>query len=150
MTNQIYKAVPSQLPRLIELWESSIRASHHFLSEEDIGFYRELIRTYLPLMDVYCIDENGAAIGFAGLSEGMLEALFVHPGYTGKGIGKQLLLFAVHEKGIRRVDVNEQNQQALSFYEHFGFTIIGRSELDPSGRPYPILMLQLGEEEIQM
>lgn len=47
--------------------------------------------------------------------------------------------------GIRRVDVNEQNVQAAGFYARLGFRVTGRDATDPSGRPYPILHLSLGE-----
>lgn len=37
------------------------------------------------------------------------------------------------------VDVNEQNPQAIGFYEHHGFRTVSRTTHDPSGKPYPIL-----------
>jgi len=39
-------------------------------------------------------------------------------------------------------DVNEQNNQALGFYEKMGFKRTGRSSLDGQGRPYPIIHLK--------
>ena len=45
--------------------------------------------------------------------------------------------------GIREVTVNEQNPQARGFYEHMGFHVCQRWELDEQGRPYPILKMQL-------
>ncbi|WP_207426691.1 GNAT family N-acetyltransferase [Pedobacter sp. SYSU D00535] len=146
MTSGIYQASPPLYPNLIDIWETSVRATHHFLAEEDIGFYKELLATYLPQIKVYCVNHGNQLAGFIGLSEGMVEALFVHPAFTGKGIGKRLLQFAVQEHGVNRVDVNEQNQEALGFYEHHGFEIIDRTELDPAGKNYPILMLQLPKE----
>ena len=41
-----------------------------------------------------------------------------------------------------KVDVNEQNQEALGFYKHLGYDIIGRSPLDGQGRPFPVLHLK--------
>jgi putative acetyltransferase len=143
MTESIYKATPALYPTLIDIWEASVRATHHFLKQEDILFYKQLVTTYLPAMDVYCLNFNDTVAGFIGLSEGMIEALFVHPDLMGKGIGKALLQFAIDQKGIKRVDVNEQNEDALAFYQHHGFGITGRSDLDASGRDYPILMLEL-------
>ena len=60
----------------------------------------------------------------------------------GKGYGKQLMQYALHEKHIYKVDVNEQNEKAHRFYLHMGFQLIGRDETDPSGNPFPILHLQ--------
>jgi len=46
---------------------------------------------------------------------------------------------------VLKVDVNEQNDQALGFYKGNGFKVISRSEMDSSGKPYPILHLELQE-----
>ena len=78
-----------------------------------------------------------------GVSEGTLEMMFLVPAAIGKGIGKMLIKHAIENLKITRVDVNEQNEKALRFYEHFGFKIISRSELDGTGKPYPILHMQL-------
>jgi len=42
--------------------------------------------------------------------------------------------------------VNEQNEQAVGVYLRLGFKIVGRSPLDGTGKPYPILHMQLSEE----
>ena len=39
----------------------------------------------------------------------------------------------------------QQNAQAAGFYARLGFRVTGRDATDPSGRPYPILHLSLGE-----
>jgi putative acetyltransferase len=69
--------------------------------------------------------------------------LFIHPEHRGKSIGKFLLDYAVNHLNITKVDVNEQNEQAVGFYKHCGFEIIGRSKLDALGKPYPILHMEL-------
>ncbi len=45
-------------------------------------------------------------------------------------------------KGSLVVDVNEQNPDAVKFYKSVGFEIVGRSETDAGGRPYPILHMR--------
>lgn len=45
-------------------------------------------------------------------------------------------------KKYKKVDVNEENPQALAFYLHMGFNIAGRSEVDGNGKPHPLLFLQ--------
>lgn len=68
-----------------------------------------------------------------------------HPSEQGKGYGKALLDFAINEKGLHKVDVNEQNESAFRFYINQGFEIISRDETDAQGKPFPILHLQLKE-----
>ncbi|MEM8890265.1 MAG: GNAT family N-acetyltransferase [Bacteroidota bacterium] len=135
----------SEYPAIVELWEASVRATHHFLKEEDILYFKPLILNhYLDAVELSCIrDNSGVILGFQGVAEENLEMLFIHPDQRGKGIGKALLVHAVQNLGIKKVDVNEQNEQALGFYQHYGFKVISRSELDPSGKPYPILHMEL-------
>ena len=60
-----------------------------------------------------------------------------------QGVGKKLLRHAINNLQARKVDVNEQNEQALQFYKHFGFEVLSRSEVDGHGKPFPILHMQL-------
>ena len=75
--------------------------------------------------------------------DGKIEMLFLHPQARGTGIGKQLLQYAVTQLGCTLVDVNEQNEQAVGFYKHYGFTVIDRTEKDGLGMPYPLLQMEL-------
>ena len=135
---------------LTEIWEASVRATHHFLTEADIHFFKPLIlNEYLQSVSLFCIKSPvGNISGFMGLSEEKIEMLFVDSAAFGKGFGKALLRFAISEKGIRKVDVNEQNEQAIAFYKYMGFEVIGRSELDGSGKPFPILHLMLPADQV--
>jgi len=122
-----------------------VRATHHFLKEEDIEYFRPLIlNTYLNAVELRCVrNKEDQIIGFSGTADGSLEMLFIHPEIRGKGIGGILLQNAIEEHQVKKVDVNEDNHQALGFYEHYGFKVIGRSPLDGSGKPYPILHMEL-------
>jgi putative acetyltransferase len=130
---------------VVNLWEASVRATHHFLKEEDIQYYKPLIlNTYLDAVELKCVrNEEGKIIGFLGVADQNLEMLFIHPDYRGKLIGKTLLNFLVEKMNVRKVDVNEQNEQAVVFYTKCGFETASRSELDSSGKPYPTLHMEL-------
>lgn len=143
MQTHIRQPQLAEYPSLLELWEASVRATHDFLSEKDIEFYRPLVATYLPMLEVSCVAEGQSIKGFIATGDQMIQALFIHPDARGKGIGKKLIDHAVVEKNITRVDVNEQNEQAIGFYEYLGFRMVGRSELDGAGKPYPILNMEL-------
>lgn len=58
-------------------------------------------------------------------------------------MGRLLVADAIHRLGATRVDVNEQNEQALGFYRRLGFEVVGRSALDGQGRPYPLLHMSI-------
>ena len=68
--------------------------------------------------------------------------LFIHNDYRKKGIGKKLVMYAIKKLQVYKVDVNEQNIQAVGFYQHMGFSVITRSDLDAEGKAYPILHMQ--------
>ena len=134
---------------LIVLWEASVRASHHFLQEADIAALRPLIlEHYFDAVTLNCAKgEDGEIVGFCGVADGNLEMLFVAPAAMGQGIGRRLVAHAICELGASRVDVNEQNEQALAFYRRMGFVVVGRSPLDGEGRPYPLLHMALAPRE---
>ena len=133
-------------PEIISVWEASVRATHPFLKEDDIQVFKHLIQNkFLDKVELHCIRTEGMIAGFIGTSADKIEMLFADPVHHGKGIGKQLLLYAVDVLNKKQVDVNEQNEQAISFYQHFGFVNINRSEKDGLGKPYPLLHMQLAQ-----
>ena len=135
----------NEYQEVVNVWESSVRATHHFLKEEDIQYFKPLIlNTYLDAVELRCIRNNlKEIIGFLGVAEQNLEMLFIHPEYRGRKIGKTLLEYSIHNLNVTKVDVNEQNEQAVGFYKHYKFEVIKRSELDATGKPYPILHMEL-------
>jgi putative acetyltransferase len=90
---------------------------------------------------VLCSDA-GVPVGFLGLAGASVEALFLAPEFRRRGGGRMLLDHARRLKGRLTVDVNEQNPEALRFYEACGFEVVGRSEVDGEGRPFPLLHLR--------
>jgi putative acetyltransferase len=131
--------------RLIEIWEASVRATHDFLSEVDLQELKPLIlEQYFDAVDLRCAKSaDGEILGFCGVSNGNIEMLFISPEARGKGIGKLLAMRAIKEQEASRVDVNEQNEQALGFYQRIGFSVKGRSPVDGQGKSYPLLHLTL-------
>ncbi len=144
---KIENAEKQHYPVLIEIWEASVRATHDFLPEEDVAALKPLIlNQYFDAVDLkYAKDESGTLLGFCGVHEGNIEMLFVAPSSRGTGIGRRLTENAIQNQGATKVDVNEQNPQAVGFYEHLGFVVVGRSPLDGQGRPYPLLHMKLND-----
>lgn len=142
-------AVKERTPRLIEaltaVWEHSVRATHHFLSESEIL----RIRAYVPqavggvAQLVAAENQSGEPVGFMGVENGRLEMLFLAPEARGCGLGGRLLRCGIEQYGVWEVTVNEQNPQAVDFYAHFGFRTYRRTERDEEGGPYPLLYMRL-------
>ena len=126
------------------MWEHSVRATHHFLSESEIL----RIRTYVPqavggvAQLVAAENQAGEPVGFMGVENGRLKMLFLAPEARGCGRGGRLLRCGIEQYGVREVTVNEQNPQAVDFYAHFGFRTYHRTERDEEGGPYPLLYMR--------
>lgn len=78
-----------------------------------------------------------------GIDSNRLEMLFLSQEVRGKGLGKQLLQYSIETYNIQELTVNEQNPQAVGFYEHMGFQTYKRTEYDEEGNPYPLLYMRL-------
>ena len=142
---EMRERTPQQLKKLVEIWEDSVRATHHFLSDAAVQKIKEYVPQALGsvqhLMIAY--DDTNAPIGFMGAENGRLEMLFLAPTARGKGIGRQMVHYGIAHFGIREVTVNEQNPKAVGFYRHLGFETYQRTELDEEGNPYPLLYMKL-------
>ena len=142
----IRRSVPTDREALVDIWLRSVQATHSFLTEQDIQSLLPPTRDYLtsdePELWVLCSNTE-EIMGFMGLSEGKIDALFLAPEFQGRGGGRQLVQYAQQLQGNLTVDVNEQNPAARCFYEACGFVVEGRSELDDAGRPFPLLYMRL-------
>lgn len=134
---------------LLGVWEKSVRATHLFLPENEI---LNIKSNFLPealanISHLIVVQNNDKSVAFMGIEGQKLEMLFVTPEERGKGIGKKLIEYGIRNYSINELAVNEQNPQAKGFYEHLGFEVCKRSEIDEQGNPYPILYMQLNHEK---
>jgi putative acetyltransferase len=134
-------------PRLMEVWEASVRATHHFLSESDLEVIIPLAREELTrIAPIHCLREaNGSVYAFMSVDGARIESLFVDPTQRGSGAGRRLVEYAINRLGATEVDVNEQNDLAIGFYERLGFRTFERAPLDAQGLPFPILHMKLSD-----
>ncbi len=134
------KRTDELIRELLDVWEASVRATHHFLGENDIEQLKQEVRPALTaISDLMYVEGKQGIAGFMGVENGKIEMLFLHPAYRGHGIGKKFINYALDFFKASLVDVNEQNTQGLGFYQRMGFKVISRSPLDASGNPFPIL-----------
>jgi putative acetyltransferase len=142
----IRQAIPTDREALVDIWLRSVRATHTFLSEQDIQSLLPPARAYLtsdePEFWVLCTD-SGELMVFMGMAGSKMDALFLAPEFQRRGGGRRLVRHAQQLRGELTVDVNEQNPAARRFYEACGFLVEGRSELDDAGRPFPLLHMRL-------
>lgn len=141
----VEQVLPEYYAEMLNVWENSVRATHDFISEEDIEFFKPIIiEQAFPAVQLRCIKStSGSILGFVGVHDDKIEMLFILNEERGKGVGKLLLQYAIEQLGATKVDVNEQNPQAVGFYEHMGFKVVSRSPVDDMGKPFPILHMTL-------
>ena len=133
------------LSQLLEIWEDSVRATHHFLSDAEVNQIKKYVPQALTGVKHLIVAENeiGIPVAVMGTQDHRLEMLFISPEERGKGLGKRLLQYGIKTYAVERVAVNEQNPQAKGFYEHMGFQVYKRTDLDEQGNPYPLLYMSL-------
>lgn len=143
--SEVQTREPPLLQKLVSVREKSVRATHLFLSEDEIVRIKEYVPQALEGVAHLLTAENGDGepVAFMGIENGRLEMLFVLPSERGKGIGKQLLMYGIENYGVNELTVNEQNPQAVGFYEHLGFRTYKRTELDEQGGAYPLLYMRI-------
>lgn len=146
MTIRIEPVCTDDYPRLVDIWSTSVLATHDFLQPADYDeIKQQLMPAYFPAVSLYKAThtESQNILGFLGVLHGCVEMLFIDASARGHGVGTTLLNYAVYDLGATTLDVNEQNTQAVGFYLHYGCIQTGRSELDAAGKPYPTLHLSL-------
>ena len=136
----------AMLESITALWEESVRASHHFLMENDIARLKPSVERTVVSVETLVVGSADRPVGFMGIEARKLEMLFLHPNFFRRGIGMAFVRYAFERHGVNAVDCNEQNTGALVFYERMGFRTIGRTSVDSEGNPFPILAMRLPEE----
>src|SRR5688572_27129606 len=94
----IIKAGVTDHNEIVELWELSVRATHHFLPEDYLQTIKQMLPSLLPKVNMYIKrNEAGKLVGFLGVADSKIEMLFIHPDCRGVGVGKLLTQFAILE-----------------------------------------------------
>lgn len=130
---------------IVQLWQANVKVTHTFLTKEEIQNIKQYVPQAVEHVPHLCIalSEKGELLGFIGVADQRLEMLFIQVNARGQGIGKQLLRYAIKNFDVKELTVNEQNPQAIGFYEHLGFVTYKRTELDEECQPYPLLYMKL-------
>ena len=139
----IRRGTPQDVPRAVEIWRKAVDATHGFLSAQDRAEIDAIVaECFLPNAELWlATDGCDHPVGFLVMDDKAIDALFVDPAFHGQGFGTELLNHALKLSPNATVEASEQADNALPFYLARGFRIVGRSETDGDGRPYPLIHL---------
>ena len=139
----VRRGTPQDVPRAIEIWRLAVDATHGFLTPADRAEIDTIVaEQFLPNAELWlATDADDYPVGFLVMDGPAIDALFVDPGFHGQGFGTALLEQALVLSPNATVEASEQADNALPFYLARGFKVVGRSETDGQGRPYPLIHL---------
>lgn len=142
---EVEQKTPRLLERLTAVWEDSVRATHAFLPDAEVKRIREYVPQAMEGVSHLVVAERepGVPVAFMGVEGDRLEMLFISPAERGRGLGRRLLEYGIRSFGVRETTVNEQNPQAVGFYQRMGFQPYKRTDRDEEGNPYPLLYMRL-------
>ena len=141
---EVTQREPQLICQLTTIWEDSVRATHLFLSEAEIQEIKAHVLQALTGGSHLLVAEKmpGQPVAFMGIEGPRLEMLFLSPAERGAGLGRQLLEYGIRHYHLQELTVNEQNPQAVGFYQHMGFETYRRTDCDEQGGPYPLLYMK--------
>ncbi|MEN3206998.1 acetyltransferase [Klebsiella pneumoniae] len=146
MVINIRRSRPDEGDKLTAIWCRSVDATHDFLTKRIERSWRRWYAHFTGGSAVVAVNTEDQPIAFMLLTGEHMDALFVDPDVRGCGVGKLLIEHALSLTPKLTTNVNEQNEQAVGFYQKMGFRVTGRSETDDLGQPYPLLNLMYEQQ----
>lgn len=125
----IRKARKEDLSRISEIYVFNNRVNYYpVFKDKEYSFNRlqvvSIINEYFGLDEVleniYVFDD-GLINAFMEIKETEICKLYVDPFFQNKGIGSDLIEFAVAKLGTDHLWVLQKNEKAISFYQSHGF-----------------------------
>ena len=133
---EITDRTPRLMDQLLEVWERSVRATHLFLSADEVAEIKPYVPQALRQVPhlVVAWRGDGRPAGFMGIDGQKLEMVFLAPEEQGHGLGKELFQYGAEHFGIREVTVNEQNPRPGASMSAWAFaSASGRSLTSRAG-----------------
>ncbi len=75
----VENVLPENYAEMLNVWENSVRATHDFITEEDIEFFKPIIiEQAFPAVALRCVkNDSGSILGFVGIYDSKVEMLFI-------------------------------------------------------------------------
>ena len=137
---RLRRAIRDDMSAVAVLHRLTMTASLPYLPDlhtpaEDLAFFRDVL---FDRGEVWVAENaDGDIVGYAAVSPGWLDHLYVHPDHHGRGVGHALLEQARSNVSDLQLWAFQRNAVARAFYEAHGFTLLrltdgaGNEEREP-------------------
>jgi putative acetyltransferase len=135
MKLNIRQYMVADLEAVLDSWEAATRLAHKFMTDEFIAQERKNVADiYLPNTDTWVSELDGEVQGFIALIGNEVGAIFLHPHFHGRGVGKALMDKAQELHGDLEVEVFRENIIGCKFYMRYGFDYQENKLHEPTGQ----------------
>ena len=99
---EVKERTPLLIEQLTKVWESSVKATHLFLSGCEIEKIKKFVPQALKGIDCLIVaeSESKGPVAFMGVEEQTLEMLFIASEARGKGLGKKLIRYGIENHSV--------------------------------------------------
>lgn len=139
----IRRARASDASRIAELIVTNYRVNFYPFFHNDEFYFGELnvldtAAEYTEGSEALAgsfVYDDGAVKGFIRTDGSEIKKLFVEPQFQSKGIGAELLEYAVKERNTTFLWVLEYNKRGIAFYRRHGFELTGERMIEDEWVP---------------
>lgn len=119
----VRKMRKEDVDEVTEIWLSANLSAHNFIPASFFMDYKPLVRERLLEAEVFVYEDHRGILGFAGISNGYLEGIFVREEVRSQGIGNALISICKGKYFKLRLHAFCKNMRAVDFYMREGFQI---------------------------
>ncbi len=146
---KIRKATAGDIPRLAEILVFSKRVNYrHIFNDDYVSFNVITVYSQMQeyvnnpaLLDTIYVYEDGFVKGMVNIQGDEIKELYADSFFTGQGIGRQLIAFAI-QQGAQRLWCLEKNTRAIKFYNSMGFVPNGRRKYEAGSTEYIVELVR--------
>lgn len=134
----IRKATKKDLSRIAEIYVFNNRINYWPIFKDDGFSFGEL--QVVTMIDNYfgkdeilkniLVYDDGLIKGFLQMKEREICKIYVDTFFQSKGIGKELIEYAINEYDANNLWALEKNERAISFYIKHGFNLTGEKKFE--------------------
>ena len=144
----IREAKLDDLARIAEIEVFNYRLNFYHIFQDDTFYFQEMQvlnvinENKKRLGQLWVFDEDGVVMGFMWVDSQQIKKLFVEPVLQSRGIGSELLEYAVDKLGATYLWALQKNTRAIAFYQRHGFQTTEEKMLEEGTTEYLVKLIK--------